>query len=36
MHVGMGFAGKGNEKDSAVRGEWEWKKQGMAAYPLLP
>jgi hypothetical protein len=23
MHVGMGFAGKGNEKDSAVRGEWQ-------------
>jgi hypothetical protein len=26
MHVGMrmGFAGRGNEKDSAGRGEWEW------------
>jgi hypothetical protein len=26
MHVGMGmgFAGRGNEKDSAGRGEWKW------------
>jgi hypothetical protein len=22
--MGMSFAGRGNEKDSAERGEWEW------------